>query len=194
MTIGSKVAIRDINGIWASPDAPNATNVKNGPSFKDNKAYAPTSVSSPYWDASDAYNPPLQFVNAERTANGDKPNTPAGPKIFPTSIPILAPTTNFPIINKDPFFNALGANLKLIWDPIKNIKQARIVDDAFVSNNAVVNPPIFKTCGQNVLTNTPIKRGTIIMPPGILSSVFLIGICIIIPPKIFSLFKTFTPL
>lgn len=82
INIGITTATSDIIGIWASPDAPNATNVKNGPSFNDNIAYAPTSVSSPYCDASDAYNPPLQFVNAARIANGDKPNTPAGPKLF----------------------------------------------------------------------------------------------------------------
>ena len=82
-------------------------------------------------EARDAYNPPLQFVNAARIANGDKPNTPAGPKTFPTNIPIPAPTINFPDINIAPFFNAFGAKLKLICEPIKNIKQAKIVVDAF---------------------------------------------------------------
>ncbi len=122
----------------------------------------------------------MQFVNAARIANGDKPNTPAGPKTFPTNIPIPAPTINLPVINNAPFFNAFGANLKLICDPIKNIKHAKIVEDALGPNNAVVNPPISKNLGKNVLTNTPRKRGTTIIPPGILSMVFFIGICILI--------------
>lgn len=36
--IGTNTATSDIIGTWASPDAPNATNVKNGPSFIDNNA------------------------------------------------------------------------------------------------------------------------------------------------------------
>src|SRR3954454_8736428 len=159
----------------ARPDAPNATNVKNGPSFKENNAYAPTSVSLPYDEARDAYNPPLAFNNAARMANGVNPSIPAGPKIAATDKPIPAPTINFPVNNIAPFFNALGANLKLICEPIKNIKHAKMVEDASLLNKAVVKLPICNTCGKNVFVNTPKNSGTTIRPPGILSSVFLIG-------------------
>src|SRR5581483_3950084 len=141
----------------ARPDAPKATNVKNGPSFKENNAYAPTSVSSPYDEARDAYNPPLAFNNPARIANGDNPSTPAGPKIAATPKPIPAPTINLPDINIAPFFNAFGANLKFICEPIKNIKHAKMVDDASLLNNAVVKLPIFKNCGKKVFVNTPKK-------------------------------------
>ena len=45
--IGIKVAIRDLIGIFASPVAPKATRVKNGPSFKDKIEIAPVSVAFP---------------------------------------------------------------------------------------------------------------------------------------------------
>ncbi|MPM58527.1 hypothetical protein SDC9_105358 [bioreactor metagenome] len=45
--IGITVAIKAFPGILASPDAPNAINVKNGPSFKASKAIAAQSVVSP---------------------------------------------------------------------------------------------------------------------------------------------------
>ena len=44
---GTNTATRDIIGILASPVAPSAIRVKNGPSFKDRMEIAPVSVALP---------------------------------------------------------------------------------------------------------------------------------------------------
>ena len=44
---GTNTAIKDLIGIFASPVAPSAISVKNGPSFKDRMEIAPVSVALP---------------------------------------------------------------------------------------------------------------------------------------------------
>ena len=52
MMIGNMVASKVRNGISDIPVAPNATIVRNGPSFTDKTETAPTSVESPNLAAS----------------------------------------------------------------------------------------------------------------------------------------------
>jgi len=51
--IGTIVATNDLNGIAASPVAPRATSVKNGPSFSARIETAPVSVALPNCDESE---------------------------------------------------------------------------------------------------------------------------------------------
>lgn len=59
---GTNTAIRDLIGIFASPVAPRAISVKNGPSFSDRIEIAPVSVAFPNCEEREMYSDPFEFV------------------------------------------------------------------------------------------------------------------------------------
>ena len=82
-------------GIFATPAAPNATMVKNGPSLMDRMETAPTSVASPYSPARAAYRPPFELASAPTIARVDRPRKPASPKSLPQIKPMMIPIPTF---------------------------------------------------------------------------------------------------
>ena len=115
--IGINVAINDLNGIDASPVAPSATNVKNGPSFNDKMEIAPVSVAFPNCEDNDMYSDPLEFVIAAIITNGVIPRNPAGPQIFPTINPNATPNRNLIPVSATPLYNGMPTCLILIVEP-----------------------------------------------------------------------------
>ena len=185
IAIGISTARNAVNGMDAKPDRPNAIMVKNGPSLSESTDIAPTSDSSPYSAVSDTYSPPLELVIAAISANGVRPSsTPPGTNIA-TPRPIATPIAYLPPVRIMPFFSATGAMLKFICAPMQN-RNMPISGSAPFLNNAVVNPPILKNSGANVLIRAPSNRGTTIIPPGTFSMLFLIGSCITFPPRFFA--------
>lgn len=163
------------SGIVAIPAVPKATIVRKGPLFKDKTAIEPTSVSSPNSPDNALKRPPLLLVIAAITASEERPNNPLSPKSFAISSPIITPIKNFVKVITAPFLRASGAALKFIPAPIQTRKAPIKAEEPWAI--AVVNPPIFKACGHNVLIRAPIINGTTIIPPGILSIFFLMFIC-----------------
>ena len=96
---GTNTAIRDLIGIFASPVAPSAISVKNGPSFSDRIEIAPVSVAFPNCEEREMYSDPFEFVIAAINTNGAIPRNPCGPQILPTIRPTITPSKNLvPVI------------------------------------------------------------------------------------------------
>ena len=96
---GTNTAIRDLIGIFASPVAPRAISVKNGPSFSDRIEIAPVSVAFPNCEEREMYSDPFEFVIVAINTNGAIPRNPSGPQILPTTRPTITPSKNLvPVI------------------------------------------------------------------------------------------------
>ena len=124
--IGMMTATRDMNGMLASPVAPRATRVKNGPSFKDRMEMAPVSVAFPNWEDSEMYKEPLELVMAAIQTKGAMPRKPAGPQSLPTTRPTITPRTNLTPVMATPLYKGIPTCLMSIMDP-QTIKKKPIM-------------------------------------------------------------------
>ena len=172
--IGTITATRDIIGILAIPEAPNASKVKNGPSFNASSATVAASASSPYVFTSDKYKEPLLFVTPATIDNAVRPQNPACPNTFPTTIPRIAPIKNLDNSNVPPLFRTAGISFNCNVVPRQNNCSPIHVAAPALENAAVVNPPISNACGNNVCMTAPISNGTSISPAGTFCKNFII--------------------
>src|SRR5699024_1031817 len=112
--IGKIAAKRVWTGKSASPAAPSAIIVKNGPSLIDKIEIEPLSVVEPNCEVRATKSEPLEFDIAAMTANGRSPQSvPSGVKKA-TATPTKAATPNLDNRRTIPFSTEGSAVLKLI--------------------------------------------------------------------------------
>ena len=113
-------------GILATPAAPRATMVKNGPSLMERMDTAPTSVASPYSPARAAYSPPLELARAPTIARVDSPRNPFSPNREPQISPMIMPIPTFTPVMTTPLYMVTPAFLKLMVVALQKMNTARM--------------------------------------------------------------------
>ena len=136
--------------------------------------YASQFIGNPYVFTSDKYKEPLLFVTPATIDNAVRPQNPACPNTFPTTIPRIAPIKNLDNSNVPPLFRTAGISFNCNVVPRQNNCSPIHVAAPALENAAVVNPPISNACGNNVCMTAPISNGTSINPAGTFCKNFII--------------------
>ena len=173
---GIIAANNDINGILASPEAPNVSSARKGPSCMFMIPMAAASAESPYSPIKERYKLPFAPVTELIIARTDTPINPAFPNILLIAIPRSAPAAYLAINKIAPLLIASGTSLTFKLVPIKNICIPTTVATAVLEKSAVVKDPILRALGATVFINAPMSSGTTIIPPGTFWTVFIIFI------------------
>ena len=180
--IGKMAAKSASAGKAASPAAPRAIMVRNGPSLIESTEIAPLSLEFPNWLVRATNSEPFEFDIAAMIASGNIPHrVPSGMKKA-TESPTATAAPNFASSRTMPFSTAGSAARRSICEPTQT-KNKPINTAVPLLNKAVVKLPISSACGATLATTAPRNSGTIINAPGIRPSCFSNVSIGILPPK-----------